>query len=65
MKIDEIPDLKSGKYPEKICVSLTTETKTKLDILKKEKRKDISGLVRMLIDDFLENIDEAEFDVPA
>jgi hypothetical protein len=57
MKLEDIPELKGERYPETICVALSTESKRKLQIIKKVKRRDPSELVRMLIDDFLKTVD--------
>lgn len=59
MKLDDIPDLKGNQYPARISISITSETKHKLDALKKSGRKDTASLVRMLINEFLKDI---EFD---
>lgn len=57
MKLEDIPDLKGNQYPSRISVSLTAEAKQKLDALKRLKRKDTAELVRMLIDDFLKDVE--------
>lgn len=56
MKLEDIPDL-VPKFPAKICISLSAESKKKLDILKKTMGKDTSVLCRMLIDDFLKTLE--------
>ena len=56
-ELDEIPDLKSRKYSAIISVAVTQETKTQLEFLKREKRKDTSTLLRTLIENFLQNLD--------
>ena len=58
MQIEDIPDLKDKfRYPARITVTLTSDSKEKLDYLKRFKRKDTAKLVRMLIENFLENIE--------
>lgn len=56
MKLEDIPDLKGNQYPTRISVSLTADAKQKLEALKKN-GKDTASLVRMLIDDFLKEVD--------
>lgn len=58
MNLEDIPNL-GKKYPEKICISLSSDAKQKLDILKKN-GKDTSELFRMLLDEFLKGIDFEE-----
>lgn len=57
MRLEDIPELKGNQYPTRISVSLTSEAKGKLDLIKRIKRKDTAELVRMLIDEFLKTID--------
>lgn len=53
MKLEDVPDLKGSRYPKRISVAVSEQVFQKLDQLKKNKRKDPSELVRMLIDEFL------------
>jgi hypothetical protein len=61
MNIRDIPDLKSNKFPERITVPVTSDTFIKLKQLKDMKRKDVAALIRMLIDNFVEE-NKALFD---
>lgn len=58
MKLNDIPDMDTDKFPERISVALSRESFAKLEALKKFKKKP-SQVVRMLIDEFLKGI---EFD---
>ncbi|GAC1467180.1 MAG: hypothetical protein NVSMB70_12630 [Chamaesiphon sp.] len=60
MKLEDVPNLKGNKYPTRISVSLSSEAKEKLEILKRVKGKDTSELVRILITDFLQGLDFGE-----
>lgn len=64
MKLDDIPNLKGSRYPARITVPLSKDTKEKLDALKR-KRKDTAELVRRLIDEFFRKNPESEFDTSA
>jgi hypothetical protein len=55
MELEDIPEI-GPKFPEKICICITKDSKQKLDILKKS-GKDTGQLFRMLLDDFLKTID--------
>lgn len=55
--IDDVPDQKKLRYPERINVPVTKEVKKKLDFLRLEQKKDTAELVRILLNDFLETID--------
>lgn len=64
MELENIPLLRSNKFPERITTPITGETKRKLDALKR-KRKDTAELVRRLIDEFLDKIPADEFNTSA
>lgn len=57
MNLEDIPALKGNQYPARITISLSAETKRKLELLKRVNRKDTAELVRMLLDDFLKKVD--------
>lgn len=55
MKIDDLPDLKINKYPERINLAVSSEMKRKLELLK-EHGKDTPELIRKLIENAIKDI---------
>jgi hypothetical protein len=55
--VDDIPAVKRLRYPERITIPVTAEAKGRLDLLKREMKKDTSELVRMLLEQFFATID--------
>ncbi len=53
---EDIPDLKRGRNPERMMISLPRDDFQKLRMLKNECGKDPQELIRMLIRRFLEQL---------
>jgi len=57
ISLDDVPNLKSGKYPERVMLSLSSESYAKLKVLKEHHKKDTSEMIRTLIDRTLARLD--------
>ena len=55
ISIDDVPDMKGAKYPERMMISLSTQTYLKLKKLKAS-NKDHMEFIRILIDRALEKL---------
>jgi predicted DNA-binding protein len=55
LKLEEIPDLQSCKYPERQSVALSAKAKERLGLLKTQHKKNPSEFMRLLIE---RNLDE-------
>ena len=55
MGIEDIPDLKSTQYPERVTVCVSEEIRQKIRALKAQ-RKDVPELLRKAIDKALKDV---------
>lgn len=55
MSIDDIPNLKSTQFPERVTVCVSEETKLKIKSLKAQ-RKDVPELLRQAFDKALKDV---------
>lgn len=55
--LDDVPSTVGLRYPERITIPVTSEAKKRLDLLRRDMKKDTAELVRMLLEDFFETID--------
>lgn len=53
MNLNDVPNL--NRFPVRITIAVTEDTKQKLLVIKKDLKKDTSELVRMLIEEFFKD----------
>jgi hypothetical protein len=58
MEIEKVPSLKRDQYPKRVTICVSDDTYEKLTFLKRELKKDTPSLIRLLLEEFLNEHNE-------